>query len=63
MPATVTQYEFFEAPARLFYMNASRAGMPFDILHRYVDGAATFQVKIAGLVPMVNMSGSATTNN
>ncbi len=37
MPATATQYECFNPPARLFYMNASQLGVPFDIYHRYVD--------------------------
>ena len=63
MQATATQYELFDAPARLFHMKASRAGVPMDILHRYVDGAATFQVRIAGLIPVVNMAGAAITND
>ena len=61
MQATATQYEFFNPPARLFYMNASRAGVPLDILHRYVDGAATFQVRIASLFPMVDKRGPVLT--
>ena len=61
MQASATQYEFFDAPARLFYMNASRAGIPFDIYHRYVDSAATFQVRIASLIPMVNLFGPVVT--
>jgi hypothetical protein len=63
MQATATQYEFFEPPARLFYMNASRAGVPFDVFHRYVDTAATFQVRIASLFPMVNVHGAALTHD
>jgi hypothetical protein len=57
MRSTATQYESFDPPARLFYMNASRTGIPFDVLHRYVDGAATFQVRIASLISMVDKSG------
>jgi hypothetical protein len=63
MQATATQYESFERPARLFYMKASRAGIPFDVLHRYVDGAATFQVRVAGLFPVVDSAGQGTTHN
>lgn len=63
MPATATQYEFFQQPARLFYMKASRAGVPFDIFHRYVDEAATFQVRIAGVFPMVDKRGQGLTND
>jgi len=63
MQSTATQYEFFERPARLFFMKASRAGLPFDVYHRYVDGAATFQVRIAGLIPMVDKRGREMTND
>lgn len=61
MASTATQYEFFNPPARLFHMKASRSGVPFDVYHRYVDGAATFQVKIAGLYPMVDQGGPVMT--
>ncbi len=61
MTSTVSQYEFFDPPARLFYMNATRAGVPFDIYHRYVDSAATFQVRIASLFPMVDQKGTEMT--
>ena len=43
MRATATQYEFFDPPARLFHMSAARAGVPIDVLHEYIDGAATFR--------------------
>ena len=61
MVSMATQYEFFDSPARLFHMNATRGGMPIDIFHRYVDHAATFQVKIAGVWPMVDKSGPVLT--
>lgn len=61
MASTATQYEFFDPPARLFYMNATRGGVPFDVFHRYVDRAATFQVRVAGLVPVVDRRGPVLT--
>ena len=61
MQSTATQYEFFNPPARLFYMNATRSGVPIDIFHRYIDNAATFQVRIASLFPMVDKSGPVLT--
>ncbi len=61
MQATATQYESFDPPARLFYMNATRSGVPFDIYHRYVGSAATFQVRIAGLFSMVDKGGPVLT--
>jgi hypothetical protein len=63
MPATATQYEFFDPPARLFHMEATRAGVPFDVFHRYVDGAATFRVRLAGLYPLVDKHGPGITND
>ena len=63
MDATATQYEFFDPPARLFHMRLTRAGVPIDVLHEYIGDAATFQVRIAGLIPMVNKSGRAITHD
>lgn len=63
MPASATQYESFVAPSRLFFMKASRSGVPFDILHRYLDGAATFEVRVAGLIPVVDKSGPGITHD
>jgi hypothetical protein len=61
MQAAAAQYEFFDPPARLFYMNATRGGVPLDVFHRYIDGGATFQVRIASLIPMVDKSGPVLT--
>lgn len=63
MESTATQYEFYDPPARLFFMQASRSGVPFDVFHRYVGTEATFQVRIAGLIPMVNESGPLMTRS
>ncbi len=63
MTSTANEYAFFNPPGRLFAMRASRAGIPFDVLHEYIDSAATFRVRIAGLFPMVNMSGPVMTND
>lgn len=63
MASIATQYESFDPPARLFRMRASRFGVPFDVYHRYVDGAATFEVKIAGLFPVVDQHGPVMTKS
>jgi hypothetical protein len=63
MQSTVQQYEFFSPPARLFYMNAMRTGVPLDVYHRYVDSAATFRVRIASLFPMVDQKGTEMTKS
>jgi hypothetical protein len=63
MPALVEQYDLFAPPAasRLFFMTAYRAGVPFDAFHRYADGAATMQVRIAGLFPVIDAAGAELT--
>ena len=63
MASTATQYEFFDPPARLFFMQASRSGVPFDVFHRYVGNEATFQVRVAGLFPMVDEAGPLMTRS
>lgn len=63
MESTATQYEFYEPPARLFFMQASRGGVPFDVFHRYVGDEATFEVRVAGLIPVVNQSGPLMTRS
>ena len=57
MPAIVEQYNFYDPPARLFFMEASRFGVPFDAFHRYVGPAATFEVRLAGLVEIIDARG------
>jgi hypothetical protein len=63
MQSKATQYEFFDPPARQFFMRANRAGVPLDVLHQYVDGAATFRVRIAGLFPKVDKKGPDITHD
>jgi hypothetical protein len=57
MEASAEQYNFYDPPARLFFMEASRFGVPFDALHRYRGNAATMEVRVAGLVPVIDASG------
>jgi hypothetical protein len=57
MPFTAEQYNAFDRPARLFYMNASRAMVPIQGYHRYVGDTATMLVKAAALVPVAQAEG------
>lgn len=57
MTFTAEQYSFYQPPARLFYMAASRAGVPFQALHRYVGDTATMRVRLAALIPITDASG------
>jgi hypothetical protein len=63
MKATAVQYEFFSPPARLFFMEASRAGVPFSVLHRYTDDSATFQVRIAEVKQVTDAKGEEMTRS
>ena len=59
MEATAEQHSFYgpAGSARLFLMRATRLGLPFVAYHRYVGDAATFQVRAAGLVTVINAHG------
>lgn len=63
MQATAVQYEFFHPVTRLFLMQASRAGVPFRVLHRYVGDSATMEVRVAGLFPVQRLSGPVMTRS
>lgn len=51
------QHNFYDEPARLFLLHATRFGVPFDALHLYVGADATMQVKVASLLRMVDARG------
>jgi hypothetical protein len=44
-------------PTRLFFMDATRSGLPVDVLHTYIGPSATMRVKALSLIPMVNAAG------
>lgn len=53
------QYNFFDQPTRLFLMDASMFGIPFQAFHRFVGPFATMRVKIAAAISVVNAKGPA----
>ncbi len=57
MAARSVQYNFFDRPARLFFMTARMFGLPVAALHVYRREEATFQVRVASLVNMVDQHG------
>ena len=62
MPLIAEQYNFFDGePSRLFYMTASMFGIPLQGFHRYVGRSASMVVKVAGIVPVANASGTGMT--
>lgn len=55
--ATSVQYNFYDEPARLFYMNAKMFGITVPGYHRYVDAKATMDIRLFGLFPIVKQAG------
>lgn len=57
MAARIEQIETFDEPTRLFYMEASRYGVPFQGLHAYIGDSATMRVRVGSLLEVVNARG------
>ncbi len=61
MEISAQQYDFFDDPARLFYIRSAVVGIPFEGLHAYVGDSATMQIKVASLVQVVDAKGEQMT--
>lgn len=57
-PFRSVQYNFFDDPARLFFMKAKVFGITLPGYHRYQKAHATMQVKLFGLLNVVNVKGA-----
>jgi hypothetical protein len=57
LPMIAEQYEFFDNPTRLFYITMNMYGIPAEALHLYIGPSATFRVRLAKLIPVVNAQG------
>jgi hypothetical protein len=44
-------------PSRLFILDATMFGFPVDVLHEFVDTAASMRVRVCSLFPMANARG------
>jgi len=55
------QYNFMDEPARIFLIESSLFGIPFDGLHLYVRSNATMQIKVASLFNVVDAKGPTMT--
>jgi hypothetical protein len=51
------QHNFLAEPARLFLMHARQWGIPFEAWHRYAEGTATMQVRLASVIDLVDARG------
>jgi hypothetical protein len=57
MTFTSEQYNFFDQPARIFYIRARKMGIPATGLHLYKNETAIMVIKIAGLFKVVDAKG------
>lgn len=56
-PFETVQYNFFEHPARLFFMKAMMRGIMVPGYHRYQDEKASMDIRLFGLVPVAQAKG------
>lgn len=61
MSAHILQENFFHDYSRDFYLTAFMKGMPVSVWHSYQQKQATMQVKIASLLPIVDIKGDELT--
>jgi hypothetical protein len=57
LPIRAWQVNFFDDPARFFYIESSMYGLPFDGFHAYVADSATMQIKVGELFQVVDARG------
>lgn len=57
-PFTSEQYDFFDEPARLFFMKGQMHGITVPGYHHYKKGNATMDIRLFGLFPIIKKQGS-----
>lgn len=60
-PFKVVQYDFFDDPARFFFMKGKMFGIIVPGYHHYQHATAAMEVKLFGLIPVMEASGAALT--
>lgn len=61
MKSQSVQYNFYGDFSRIFFMKASKMGIPFRALHIYKNAQASFQVKVADLFKVIDITGEELT--
>jgi hypothetical protein len=56
-PFRSEQYNFFDRPTRLFFMKGKISGLTVPGYHKYSNAKATMDIKLFGLLPIVQQSG------
>lgn len=62
-PIRATQYSFRAPAKRLFHIEASLYGVPFDGLHAYEGGNARMAIRVASVFPIVDAGGEKMTQS
>ena len=57
MNFSTEQYNFFDRPARIFYIKALKFGLPVKGIHLYKDEKAIMIIKLAGIFKFVDAKG------
>lgn len=57
MPLRAEQYTFVRERKRFFYISSSLFGVPVQGYHRYADGSASMDIRAAGVIPIVSLTG------
>jgi len=55
---TSEQYNFFDEPARLFFMKATMFGISLPGYHHYIKTAAVMDIRLFGLFPVLQKQGA-----
>jgi len=59
MDTAALQVSFVDHPTRLFLLRTAMHGLPVSGLHQYGDAGASMEIRVLGLLPIVNASGDA----
>ncbi|NNM32291.1 MAG: hypothetical protein HKO53_04470 [Gemmatimonadetes bacterium] len=57
MEFTAEQHNFVDDPARFFLMDATRSGLPVDVLHVFREESASMRVRLLSVLPLVHSTG------
>jgi hypothetical protein len=57
MPFRGEQHSTLDPPERLFFMRATRTGLPLDGLHAFSTGEASMRIRLASLVTVADVTG------
>lgn len=61
MTFTATQVNFVDEPARFFLMDATKVGLPVDVLHAFKHAEASMTVRLVSLIQLFTVSGPTVT--